>query len=237
MSLASDYSSGKGGLQFTAQSPPGLGRLVRIPFYLNEDQGSAEYQVIVPGQDLQNSSNSSPIIAAGGAFTGQGPTVTLKTPEISWATLRLVGFESSINTAPNQGGANLAASATTTTTVSYQPVQLLVRDLKIGGGATLFVHEDFANASVYADTNDNFAGLRDYPLIKSPNIAEVNISLFSRSNTGQAPANTGAGSTYAGQATQIVFSLNLVCEILQDDNYGSHVPGPYARASAMVRKG
>jgi len=33
------------------------------------------------------------------------------------------------------------------------------------------------------------------------------------------------------------FSVSLICEVLQDDNYGSHIPGPYARAGAMVRRG
>ena len=97
MSLASDFSSGKGGLEFTAQSPPGLGRLVRIPFYLATNQGNTEYQVLVPGLGLQNNSTVSPIIAAGSNTTGIGPSIIMKTPEISWATMRMVGFESDIN--------------------------------------------------------------------------------------------------------------------------------------------
>jgi len=232
MSLASDFSSGKGGLEFTTQSPPGLGRLVRIPFYINANQANAEFQVLVPGAAIANFSTTSPIVAAGLVAAGSGPIITMETPAISWATLRLVGFEADINFPPNAGAAVAGADAQAALTAN-NTVQLLLRDLQIGGGATLFVHEDFANASIYSSSNDNFAGLRDYPLIKSPNVAQVDVSLFQ--NT--AGATPSAANLYAAQASQITFSLCLVCEIIQDDNYGSHVPGPYARSGAMVRRG
>lgn len=232
MSLSSEYTSGMGGLKFVATAPPGQGRLCRIPFYLNTDQGNAEFQCLIPGQNLANLSSSSPIVAAGSNVQGLGPSSIFKTPEISWATLRLVGFEVDVNYPPNPGGAFQGANAQAVAT-SLNTVQVLVKELQIGGGATLFVHEDYANASVYAAENESFAGLRDYPLIKSPNVAQVEVSLFQNS-TGTLPT---AGDSYANQSTQVLFSINLVCEILQDDNYGAHMPGPYARKGAMVRRG
>lgn len=232
MSLSSEMTNGMGGLKFVATAPPGLGRLIRIPFYLENDQSNSDFQCLVPSSGIANNSVTSPIIAAGSATQGVGSAVIMKTPAISWATMRLVGFEVDVNYPPNPGAAHNGATVDAPGTQS-SVVNLLVKDLQIGGGATLFVHEDFANASIYSTKNDSFSGLRDYPLVKSPNVAQVAVALFQNS-AGAAPS---AANSYADQATQVVFSCNLVCEILQDDNYGSHIPGPYARKGAMVRRG
>jgi len=219
-------SQNDAGLKFIASAPPGEGRLIRIPFYLEADPGDTDYQVLVPGAALATNSTSSPIIAAGSATQGINTSVQLKTPQISWATLRLVGFETCVNFPAEPGGAHNAATADVAPAGPYSVASLLVKDLQIGGGANLFVHEDFGNSAIYSSANDSFAGLRDYPIIKSPNVAQVDIALYNSTANGIAPA---AAATYASMATQIVFSMNLVCEILQDDQYGAGVPGPYAR--------
>ena len=95
----------------------------------------------------------------------------------------------------------------------------------------MFVHEDFATASLYDCKNDSFAGLRDYPVLKSPNVAEVTLGI----KTGVASGGTTYAMAAAGVSASILMSCNLVCEILQDDNYGAGVPGPYARQMAMRR--
>ena len=213
------------GLKFIASAPPGEGRLIRIPFYLETDQGNSDFQVMVPSAALGSTSTSSPIIVGGSTTQGVNTSVQLKTPQISWATLRLVGFETCVNFPINPGSAHNGATvdaAGNQTSVA----NLLVKDLQIGGGANLFVHEDFGNSAIYSSANDSFAGLRDYPIIKSPNVAQVDVALFNNTTNGVAPV---AGNSYAALATQIVFSCNLVCEILQDDQYGVGVPGPYAR--------
>jgi len=219
MSLATDLSDGIGGLKFVATAPPGVGRLCRIPFYLQAG-GSASIASLSPGATLAAGANSQtcPILAAGGAIGASGASV-LRTPQISWATLRIVGFEVAINYPSNAAGG--------------AQTEILVSDLKIGGGANLFVHEDFAPANIYASGNDSFSGLRDYPLLKSPNVAEVQVAVFS-SAAGVAPATV---ANLAGLQSNVLFSCNMVVEILQDDNYGSHIPGPYARKGAMVRRG
>lgn len=213
MSLASEFVDGMGGLKFVATAPPGVGRLVRIPFYLGN--GAANFGSYVPGAAfaLETGSSVSPVI--GGQNVTNGASAILRTPQISWATLRIVGFECSIN----------AAEITAAAAAVNQP-EVMFSDLKIGGGANLFVHEDFASSRIYLAGQDSFSGLRDYPLLKSPNVAEVSVALFAQ--------NTVAPT---GLQEQVNFSCNLVCEILQDDNYGSHIPGPYARKSAMVRRG
>ena len=225
MSLASDYTNGMGGLQFVATDPPGVGRLIRIPFYL--ESARTGFDAMVPAASTQanggangTASTTSPIIVATPSnAVGIGSSVTMKTPQISWATLRIVGFECSA--AKGQIASNTSSA------------QLLFKDLKIGGGANLFVHEDFASADIYAAHQDSFSGLRDYPLLKSPNVATVDVAV----QTIVAGANFPQQDSDAAVAADIIYSCNLVCEILQDDNYGSHVPGPYARSGAMVRRG
>lgn len=212
--LARAMAQGTGGLKFTAQSPPGLGRLIRIPFYLQTAVtryaaliGSTAAAIAVPmagGAGI--ASNTHPVVCAGPpAAIGVGPTALLVTPQISWALLRIVGFEVTMYTPPNDD--------------SY-PMELAVSDLQIGGGANLFVHEDFAPASIYKSGLDSFAGLRDYPLLESPNTCEVQVQ-----TVGHTTSN------------RIDFGCNLVCEILMDDQAGAHIPGPYARPGAMVRQG
>ena len=224
MSLATDMSDGIGGLSFVAQAPPGIGRLIRIPFYMTTAAGT--FLALTPGTDPNSvtSSSTSPIIAGGSTDAGVNASAILRTPQISWATLRIVGFEVAVNFPTNP----LAETAASTIG------ELLVQDLKIGGGANLFVHEDFAAANIYASGNDSFSGLRDYPILKSPNQAEVTIAMFAPTASGATPAKDVANVDILGH---ILFSCNLVCEILQDDNYGSHIPGPYARKGAMVRRG
>lgn len=207
---------GVGGIQFTVQSPPGVGRLIRIPFYLTQgvigfaaltSTGNTPLDVglsLTVGPTIASSSD--PLIAAGPpALAGAGNTATLFTPQISWATLRVVGFESSVF------GATLPSA----------PVaQIGFAALKIGGGANLFVHEDFAPADIYLDSQPSLAGLRDYPLLKSPNVAQVLVQ------------NVGAVASDV-----ITFGANLICEIVVDDQYGAHIPSPAGRPGALVRQG
>tara|TARA_Y100000034_G_scaffold115525_1_gene152767 strand:- start:15781 stop:16464 length:684 start_codon:yes stop_codon:yes gene_type:complete len=208
-------TEGVGGLRFTAQSPPGIGRLIRIPFY--HQVATAGYAslgvpslLVAVGAAVAGgagiASAIEPMVTVGPpAAIGATNTAQLQTPQISWALLRIVGFECSVQypVVPATDAMDLAFS-----------------DLQIGGGANLFVHENFGPAGIYLMGQDSFAGLRDYPILQSPNTATVNIQ--------------GVGSNFSAPLT---FSANLVCEILQDDNYGAHVPGPYARSGAMVRKG
>jgi hypothetical protein len=207
---------GVGGMQFTAQSPPGIGRLIRIPFYLVTGvanqifAAAANTSAATVTTRLTDGLGSSTVPTTYIDFSGLGaPGVTgtafMQTPQISWATLRIVGFEIA-----RQDAVLAPASAP----------EVCVSDLQIGGGANLFVHEDFAPSGIYLAGQSSFAGLRDYPILKSPNVAQVSVQ--------------GVGDPLSAQ---IAFSASLVCEILVDDNYGAHVPGAYARAGALVRQG
>jgi hypothetical protein len=208
---------GVGGMQFTAQAPPGVGRLIRIPFYLTTgvagaicsldgvNRTAANFAANLAAGTANQLTPTCVIDFAGLAAAGATGTAIMTTPQISWATLRIVGFEVS-----RQDATLAPASAG----------EVCVSDLQIGGGANLFVHEDFAPSGIYLAGQSSFAGLRDYPILKSPNVATVSVQ--------------GLG---APASARISYSASLVCEVLVDDNYGAHLPGPYARAGAMVRQG
>ena len=208
---------GVGGIQYTVQSPPGVGRLIRIPFYLtqgvnnfaallNTGETPADVLTSIGAAGATVASASEPLIAVGPPTSGNvTATATLFTPQISWATLRVVGFEASVF------GATLPSA----------PVaQIGFSDLKIGGGANLFTHEAFAPAHIYDANQPEFCGLRDYPIIRSPNFATVQAAMVN------------------GVATETAtFSCSLLVEALIDDQYGAHIPSPAARRGAMVRAG
>lgn len=201
--LAASGIEGIGGLGFQAMSPPGIGRLVRLPFYpVNATANVTTAGTTVAAPTAGSTTNPVFIeipVAAGNA------SHILQTPQISWATLRIVGFEvaQKLNCAIQNPG----------------PI-LLVQDLKIGGGANLFTHEDFADADIYSADQPEFCGLRDYPILKSPNTAVVTVQML---------------DDVVGESMTV--SCSLLCEVLVDDNYGAHIPGPYARAGSLVRQG
>ena len=197
---------GIGGLHFTAQSPPGIGRLLRLPFYPN---------VASPGTTTQGGDGAlsttnpvmieNPALLGGGAAQAGNVAHQIATPQISWATLRLVGFETQQRVFRGIGNPG--------------PV-MAVSTLQIGGGANLLTHANFGDAAIYDADQPEFCGIRDYPVLKSPNVATVIVcQLGDQGSEG------------------VTFSASLICEALVDDNYGAHIPGPYARQGAMVRQG
>jgi hypothetical protein len=248
---------GIGGLEFQTQAPPGIGRLLRLPFFPNNGATTG----YITGAGDTTASATVPVVSAaipsgygkaiGAGAVNQLGAFTMNTPQVSWATLRIVGFEVDIHNystvAPNgtigitSGGAAAIAAADG---VAVQPQnnavpapKLIVQDLKIGGGANLFTHEDYADAEIYDVSQPEFCGLRDYPILKSPNTCQVTIGAI---GCGSSDTDALVGLVVAPQvdgSQTIAFSCALLCEVLQDDNYGSHIPGPYARKGAMVRKG
>lgn len=240
---------GSGGLDFQVQSPAGVGRLVRLPFY--PDAGATGY---ITGNGDATANTEVPVIGATitPAYGVQLSSFIMKTPQISWALLRIVGFEIEIHNA--QTTAPSIAMNLTTNGGAADPIgvgnnshsanavslpKIVVRDLMVGGGATLFTHEEFADGGIYNSALPEFCGLRDYPLLKSPNVAQVEIAAVGNGSAAGAGAvqPTGGAATITNSVQSIVFSVNLLCEVLSDDNYGSHIPGPYARGNAMLRSG
>jgi hypothetical protein len=200
-SVAASGVEGVGGLMFQAEGPPGLGRLVRLPFY----PVTANALTTTSG-GVGVASATNPVFIDSPAALGTSAGVhALQTPQISWAMLRIVGFES---------------QARVQKAISTPGPVMLVSDLQIGGGANLFTHEDFADATIYDADQPEFAGLRDYPILRSPNTATVSVQQVGNLDD-----------------EDITFTCAILCEVLVDDNYGAHIPGPYARKGALVRQG
>jgi len=200
---------GVGGLEFLAQAPPGVGRLVRIPFYLEDASGGfdALFGQAIPIPPFSVSATH-PVIAVRMIslpllFPGVGPIAVMRTPVVSWAILRVVGFETFLELTP---------------WIDNAPTEVSFANLSLGGGPTLFTHETFAPSRIYDGRADSLPGLRDYPILQAPNRVSVDVQAFGFNNS---PMTT--------------FSCNLVCEVLEDDVYGIHIPGPYARPGALAR--
>lgn len=214
---------GVGGLFFQAPSPPGLGRLIRLPFYLTQYTGPTGVTAMLTDGGFDLPAVVNPVVIARipspAARTLSG--MLFQTPQIEWADLRVVGFQ---------------ASQTPFTPIYIDPKQfitvetlrpfLMVKDLVVGGGANLLSSEGYIDAILYSPKVPEFAGLRDNPLLTSPSVASVSAAI-----SGQ--------SILVGvveEAAAITFSLNLVCEVLDDDIHGRHSTGPYVRRGASIRR-
>lgn len=191
------FIQGSGNLDYATLSPPGTGRKVKIPFYL-EDVVTG-FQVMTP-TGLQPSSTIAPTILLG-APTANGATNTaiLRTPQIPFAVLQFAGFETKINSP----------------SIPNQPVMdICFSDLKLGGATNIFVHEEFASGKQYVVGGSN-PGFRSNPIIIAPNRMEVSVQ--------------GIGLT---TSTPIGFSCIMICDVLDDDEYGQHISGAYLRPEA-----
>lgn len=155
-----------GGLEFDVPSPPGIGRLVTLPFYPTSTNADI---TTAAGANTPNTQNPVCILNIGNTTNNCVAAFEMQTPQISWADLRIVGFEIDYKTLTQQDN-----SAPT----------LLVRNLRVGGGTNLFTHTDFGDASLYSKDIADYAGLRDYPKLVAPDFAFVTICAVSNQNTG-----------------------------------------------------
>jgi len=221
--VASAGVEGVGGLAFQAPSPPGLGRLIRVPFYLTSYTGPTGVTAMLTdgGFDAPAIANPTVIASIPAPAARNLAGMTFQTPQISWADLRVVGFQAA-QTPFTPVFFNLDILVTVETLRPF----LLVKELFVGGGANLFSQEGYIDAILYSPLVPEFAGLRENPLLLSPSVATVSAAI-----SGQTIL---VGPVL--QRASITFALNLVCEILDDDNHGRHIPGPYVRRDALIRR-
>lgn len=247
--------NGIGGLTFTANSPPGLGRLVAIPLYLYDLDNQPSFPVsgnfgtswstVTTGAGvLLPDETAPPVIVNIPPFDTDGVTpnrkvtgLRFRTPILEWATVRIVGFQVATKAAPlseypetlpgavagpalpGVPNGNAFANADTLPqqyTTNQRPL-LLVRNLNVGGSANLFPQGEHVDATVYSTLLPEYAGLRDNPILESPNRAYLSASVV--------------GVPY----TSLTFSMQLIVDILDDNEFGAHRPGPYARRGAQGR--
>lgn len=134
------------------------------------------------------------LTAAAGANSMTGANVARVTNAVNWAVLRVVALVTQVLQAPT-------ASAG------------LMQDFRIGGSPNLFLIEDWITMDDYDVDKEQFAGLRAYPVLISPNTALL--TCMARGGT------VGAELVYA--------VVEIVTEVLRDDAFGPGLPGAYAR--------
>ena len=187
---------GAGNLDFQVESPPGVGRLDRMGFLVTNNGGVGNTVVGAPTVSVP-------------VATAANTQIILQTPQISWAVCRIVGVE--ITRTINVPGAGI-------------PDIYQLTNFAIGGGANLLLQQGNMDISYFASGLTTKVGLRDYPILRSPNQATVTVVV----NNGAPGAVTTAGNTLLG--------IDLIVDVLADDNFGAHLPGPYARVDSLVRK-
>jgi hypothetical protein len=94
---------------------------------------------------------------------------------------------------------------------------LLLKGFTVGGGANLLSQDGFIDATLYDARATDYPGLRAYPELSSPNRAFIEAAVV--------------GPPLAS----LTFSINLVCDVLADRNYGDPSAGPYGRDGALDR--
>ena len=191
---------GAGSLQYTVEAPPGVGRLDRIGFTIQNLGG-----LPVAGAAINAVGDPQIVIPAG---TGAGNCV-MTTPQISWAVVRIVGVEIT-RTINNPGGG--------------APDLIQITNFNIGGGADLLIQAGGVDLAYFASGLNTKVGLRDFPILRSPNQAFLNVAWAN----AVAGANTTAGDHIVG--------FDLIVDVLADDNFGAHLPGAYARTDSLIRK-
>lgn len=242
---------GVGGLQFDVQAPPGAGRLVRIPFYLAQgDFTQLSFQapevgpMIYTGAGPDTPDPNNPVVSFtmpnDASLRRVASGFIFQTPLINWSDLRVVGLETTQVLSPYGGndpailptlpspvvaGGGFAGAGYIALTGEYNQsiryrsgiIYILLKNFTVGGGANLLSQEGYIDAAYYDVRNPGFAGLRAAPELKSPNTASIEVAF--------------AGPPLAS----ILFSINLVCDIQTDQEYGTYNVGPYDRPTIMRR--
>lgn len=204
---------GVGGLEFSVAAPPGRGRLVRIPMFLVQTPGTR----VISGGTAGGMSTTNPVCIAQLNTTASVLTgIRMQTQMVTWASYRVVGFQC------------LQLGTTTTTLDAVHSAVarpfLLCKSLVPGGGNNLFPHEGYIDAAVYDCSIPEFSGLRDDPVIERTNQVTVDLAV------------TGVGQGTANNPQRITFAAWLVGEIVEDDDVGAPIPGPYVRGDALLRR-
>jgi len=231
--------AGKGTLSFRVSSPPGPGRLVRLPFYPQNVANAWSPGIDRPGD--------SPILALrfGAGDSAIGP-FWMQTPQLSYGVYRIVGLQTN-------RGINYINAFGLDPPWQNKIVAVSLSDLFVYNGQALFMQSDQIDAdtfSVLASERDAvrtnastlrespynynhrrqrfFVGLRDYPVVNENARAQIAVWAFT----------SAVALGVIGTAIQIPFSCNLVIEILSDRVYGNpRNPGPYARSGAVTKAG
>lgn len=253
--------NGVGALRFEAEAPPGPGRLVRLPFYLAASQVNPR-SFVVTDLGVGAISGVSPVVTvvsdwnAGQVIRTTG--LQMRTRVSKFVDLRIVGFRTVARFRLQYGFTSIFIAPPLLPFLDREAPapSLLCKNLQIGGGTNLFPQDAYVDATIYAESVPEYVGLRDYPVLTDDNTATVSVATTSLSYAipeallGGPPDPAPFGAPAAGSpyvfspfpvpAIELVrpviqFSMSLVCEVLEDADFGRRTPGPYARRDALAR--
>ena len=240
--------SGVGGFGFRALSPPGSGRLVRIPFYPQNptEAWTGGSGIATAGDDpILNL-----IIPAGSMKSNK---LTMLTYQFDYGAYKILGLQTNYQGSYNTGSAGGAVPPATP--LSPFGVGISVGNLSLYNGQTLFVQLEDMDASTFqllpdfrtdflttaggasgsqrenpynylARRSRFFPGLRDYPVV----FGTANVTMTVQAFIGQ--PMTG------GVDMNIPFSCYVVADLVEDYVFGDPViNSPAARAGANIKLG
>jgi hypothetical protein len=95
--------------------------------------------------------------------------------------------------------------------------------ISTGNGANLLLTNAGSRWELFDIGRPTLASLRDYPLVRAPNTLQGTVAF--RDLLG--------GATLRGNSVAL---LGALCDNLADDGFGAHLPGPYARPEALIRR-
>ena len=98
-----------------------------------------------------------------------------------------------------------------------------IQSLNTGNGANLLLTNLGSRWELFDAGRPTLASLRDYPLVRAPNTLGGVVAFRDLLN----------GGTLRGNNVAYIAAL---CDNLADDGFGAHLPGPYARPEALIRK-
>jgi hypothetical protein len=98
-----------------------------------------------------------------------------------------------------------------------------LQQINTGNGANLLLTNAGSRWELFDAGRPTLASLRDYPLVRAPNTLQGQVGF----------SDLLGGGTLRGN--NVAFCAAL-CDNLADDGFGAHLPGPYARPEALIRK-
>lgn len=189
---------------YTVKSPPGRGRLERVPMYLEllgsggEGLGYYNTNVITDaGAGTAANENSVTLInMPGNKFpvlnqydstkttdTTFGHYVisgmTFSTKQAPWAKMRVVGLETVINYTPMSPLAPAQEADTDPLGIGLaSPPRIMLKNFRVSGSANLFIQDGYIDGTFFDVERLLMGGLRAYPILKSPKTLKCDIAVM-----------------------------------------------------------
>ena len=101
--------------------------------------------------------------------------------------------------------------------------EIELQSVNTGNGANLLNTNVGSRFETFDAGRPTLASLRDYPLVRAPNFLQAIVAW----------RDVLGGAALRGRSVAFLAAL---CDNLADDSFGAHLPGPYARPEALVRR-